>query len=395
MTEIRELVNHLMPAVIGIRRALHSIPEPAYKEKKTARYISNVLKDLDIQHKFVNGTGIVAEIDTQKSGHNIAVRADMDALPIEEKTGLDFSSEHVGYMHACGHDGHMAILLGLIMTLSKLKDKLTGKIRFIFQPAEEKPPMGGAKGMITEGVLSDIDFILGYHILPSIETGKLSILSGNVMAAADEFEIKVIAKGGHASCPEKTVDTILVAAKIVDALNSIVSRMIPPFEPVVISCGEIHGGYAFNIIPDEVTIKGTVRTFNKEIRAVIPQKISNIIEGITKAFAAEFKFDYITCYPPLTNDEKTSEFMRNVASSIWGKESLVNIKPLMGSEDFSAYLEIVRGCYFFIGGAKGSDTNSYLHSSFYDFDERALKIGITTLAKAILNSSLWEPPQAT
>lgn len=390
MEQIKELVEHLFPAVVGIRRALHAIPEPSYKEKKTAKYIAKILNDLEIPYSIVGETGIVADFDSGKNGYKVAVRADMDALPIEEKTGLDFASEHKGYMHACGHDGHMAILLGLAMALKKMNDRFTGSVRFIFQPAEEKPPLGGAKALIEEGVLRDVDFILGYHIIPSIQVGRLAILDGPVMAAADEFELTIKAKGGHASCPEKTVDTILVAAKVVDGLNSIVSRMISPFEPVVISCGEIHGGYAFNIIPDTVVIRGTVRTFNTEIRGLIPKKMEEIIAGITKAFGAEYDFDYVNCYPPLINDDRTAEFLRNVAVSLFGKNALVNIKPLMGSEDFSAYLQHVRGCYFFIGGAKDTRTCHYLHSPYYNFDEQALRIGILTLLKAIINAPLWK-----
>jgi len=390
MEVIKQLVEHFMPAIVGIRRALHAIPEASYQEKKTAKYIENILKDIDISFHRVGKTGIVADLDTGKGGACVAIRADMDALPIEEKTGLSFASEHAGYMHACGHDGHMAILLGLAMVISKLKDKLSGRFRFIFQPAEEKPPYGGAKILIEEGVLDGVSFILGYHIIPSIEIGKLAILNGPVMAAADEFEITIKSKGGHASAPEKTVDTILVAAKVVDALNSIVSRMIPPFEPVVISCGEIHGGYAFNIIPDTVVIKGTVRTFSNEVRAYIPNKIEEIIAGITKAFGAEYELSYVNCYPALINDESTVEFMKNVAISVFGKNCLVNIKPLMGSEDFSAYLQHTRGCYFFIGGSNQASKPHYLHSPYYDFDEQALKVGVMILAKAMLNVPLWK-----
>lgn len=390
MADIKEFIDHLMPAVIGIRRALHTIPEPAYNEKKTVRYVAKILKDLDIPFRYIGETGLVADFDTGKKGLSIAVRADIDALPIEEKTGLDFASEHQGYMHACGHDGHMAILIGLAMVINKFKNSFSGSVRFIFQPAEEKPPHGGAKALIENGVLSGLDFILGYHIIPSIEVGKLAILNGPVMAAADEFEITIKAKGGHASCPEKTVDTILVAAKVVDALNSIVSRMIPPFEPVVISCGEIHGGYAFNIIPDVVIIRGTVRTFNNETRNIVPKKIKEIVAGIANAFGAENELNYINCYPPLINDDHTVEFLKNVAISTFGKNCLVNIKPLMGSEDFSAYLQHVRGCYFFIGGARDLAKSHYLHSPYYDFDEAALRVGILVLSKAILNASLWK-----
>ncbi len=390
MDEIKQLVEHFMPAIIGIRRTLHSIPEPSYGEEKTAKFIENFLKDLNVNYRRIGKTAIVADFDTGKDGVFVAVRADMDALPIEEKTGLEFASEHPGYMHACGHDGHMAILLGLIMAVNKIKNRFSGSFRFIFQPAEEKPPHGGAKGLIESDVLKGVNFILGYHIIPTLETGKLAILSGPVMAAADEFEITIKSKGGHASCPEKTVDTILVAAKVVDALNSIVSRMISPFEPVVISCGEIHGGFAFNIIPDSVVIRGTVRAFNNELRAFVPQKIEEIVAGITKAFGAEFDFTYVKCYPPLINDESTAQFLQNVAMSTFGKNCIVDMKPLMGAEDFSAYLKHIKGCYFFIGGGKQNARNHYLHSPFYDFDEQALRIGVTILAKALLNASLWK-----
>lgn len=388
MDDVKTIVEQLMPVIVGMRRALHAIPEPAYEEKKTSQYIANVLSDLSIPFKKVNKTGIVADFDTGKEGITIAIRADMDALPVVEKTNLPFSSEHEGYMHACGHDGHMAILLGLAMVLNKIKKNLRGKVRLIFQPAEEKPPHGGAKMLIDDGVLDGVSFIIGYHILPAIDTGKFAILDGPVMAAADEFDISIKSKGGHASCPEKTVDTILVAAKVIDALNNIVSRMIPPFEPVVISCGEIHGGHAFNVIPDNVIIRGTVRTFDNEVRALIPEKIKTILSGVCHAFGADCDIEYITCYPPLINDSHTVDFLRNVVISTFGKNRLVNIKPLMGSEDFSAYLQYVKGCYFFIGGAIPQGECHYLHSPFYDFDENALKYGVTILAKALLNAHI-------
>lgn len=384
--EIKEIIQHIFPYVVGIRRALHAIPEPAYNEVKTSKYIFDRLKEIGLTPKMVFNTGVIADLDTGKRGLNIAIRADIDALPLEEKTDLDFSSENGGYMHACGHDGHMAIVIGLAMVLSKIRDRLSGKIRFIFQPAEEKPPKGGAVYLVEEGVLKDIDLIFGFHIIPDLEVGKVAIIDGPAMAACDEFVIKIKGKGGHASAPEKTVDTILSAAKVICSLNDIVSRMTSPFEPVVISCGEIRGGYAFNIIPDEVEIKGTVRTFSQHLRKEIPEKIKNILEGISSSYGTAYDFNYINCYPTLVNHPPVCQYLKEIGKTYFGKDSLVPFKPLMGSEDFSVYLEQVKGAYIFIGGKKKD--NISLHSPYYDFDEEALKYGINLFVRAVVNSHL-------
>ncbi len=383
--EIKELINHIMPYAIGVRRALHAIPEPAYKEFKTSRYIFERLSELGLNPKYVFNTGVVADINTGKKGLNIAIRADMDALPVEEKTGLDFSSENPGYMHACGHDGHMAVLLGLCMVLTKVKDRFSGTVRFIFQPAEEKPPKGGAVHLIEEGVLKNMDLIFGFHIMPAIDTGSFAIIEGAAMAACDEFIIKIKGSGGHASAPEKTTDTILVSAKLICSLNDIVSRMISPFDPVVISCGEIKGGYAFNIIPDEVVIKGTVRTFSKQTSAFVQEKIKAILNGISLSYGVDIELIYENCYSTLKNTPAVCSYLKDICKTYFGKDSIVEMKPLMGSEDFSAYLEKVPGAYVFIGGKK----NQYsLHSPFYDFDEQAIKYAISLFARAVINSSL-------
>lgn len=384
--EIKEIIEQIFPYVIGIRRALHSMPEPAYNEIKTSKYIIERLEEIGLKPKIVYGTGVIADLDTGKKGLNVAIRADMDALPVDEKTGLEFSSENGGYMHACGHDGHMAIVIGLALLLNKIKNKLSGKIRFIFQPAEEKPPKGGAVFLVEEGVLNDIDVIFGFHIIPDIEVGKLAIIEGPAMAGCDEFIIKVMGEGGHASTPEKTVDTILVASKIVCSLNNIVSRMISPFEPVVISCGEIKGGYAFNIIPDIVEIKGTVRTFNNELRKKIPEKMQNIATALAESYGAKIDFSYINCYPALKNNPIVCDYLKEIAITYLGKSSIVNMKPLMGSEDFSVYLEKIKGAYVFIGGKKGEKHS--LHSPYYDFDEISMRYALHFFAKAILNINL-------
>ncbi len=384
--EIKELTEHIFPYVVGVRRALHSIPEPAYKEFKTSQYVYERLDEMGLTPKKVFGTGIVADLDTGKKGLNIAIRADMDALPIEEKTNLDFTSENVGFMHACGHDGHMAIVIGLALLLTKIKDKLSGKIRFIFQPAEEKPPQGGAVYLVKEGVLEDIDMILGFHIIPDISLGKIAIIEGPAMASCDEFVIRITGEGGHASAPEKTVDTILVASKIVCSLNDIVSRMVSPLEPLVISCGEIKGGYAFNIIPDIVEIKGTVRTFSNTLRDKLPEKINKLICSIAEGYGAKVDFSYVNCYPSLKNDRTVCQYLKEVANTYLGHNSLVELKPLMGSEDFSVYLEKVKGAYIFFGGKKEKSLS--LHSPFYDFDETVMRYAIHFFVRAIMNANL-------
>lgn len=385
--EIKEIIEQIFPYVVGVRRALHAIPEPAYNEFKTSTYIIERFEEMGLRPKRVYGTGVMVDLDTGKKGINIAIRADMDGLPIDEKTGLEFSSENGGYMHACGHDGHMAIVIGLAFLLTKIKDKLSGKIRFIFQPAEEKAPYGGAMFLIQEGVLNDIDLIFGFHIIPDIPVGSFAIIEGPAMAGCDEFVIKVIGKGGHASAPEKTVDTILIASKIITSFNDIVSRMVSPLEPVVISCGEIKGGYAFNVIPDIVEIKGTVRTFNSELRKIIPEKMERISNAIAKSYGAEIDFDYINCYPPLINNSSVCNYLKEIAVSFLGSNSLQSMRPLMGSEDFSYYLEKVKGAYIFIGGQK--EKKYSLHSPYYDFDEIAMKYALYLFSKAIININLF------
>jgi amidohydrolase len=385
---MEKVVKNIEPLIISYRRALHRIPEPAYKEEKTSLYITEILNELGIKPKRIAGTGLIADIDTGKKGLNIAVRADMDALPVHEKTNLDFASEHDGYMHACGHDGHMAIVLGLALLILKAKEYFNGKIRLIFQPAEESPPEGGAKKMIEEGCLDGIDRILGFHIMPDLYWDEISITPGTVMASADEFEIEIIGKGGHASAPEKTIDTILIASKVVQVLSEIVPRYVSPLESAVITCGKIEGGYAFNVIPEVVKIWGTVRTLNVEVQNLLEEKIKTIIPKFCETYSAKCSIKYIRCYPTVVNDASTCEYLRNVAYTIYEKEKVLALKPIMGSEDFSLYLQKVKGCYTFFG-AKENEQSFQLHSPYYTFSEKVLARAVLFLGKAISNSLFW------
>lgn len=386
--QLEKIVEQIEPLIVAFRRSLHVIPEPSYEEEKTCQFILNTLKDIGIEGRRVARTGVIADINFQRKGLNVAIRADMDALPVKEKTELDFASEHDGYMHACGHDGHMAILLGLAMLFYKAKESFSGRVRLIFQPAEEKPPKGGAKYMIEEGCLEGIDRIIGYHIMPDFEWDKISIKEGPVMAAADEFEIQVKGSGGHASAPEKTNDTILIAAKIVQELVHVVPRFVSPLDAAVVTCGEIHGGNSFNVIPEIVTIKGTVRTFKKNVGDKIEHRIKEVIKGFRLLYRTNIEIDYKKCYPPVINDESSARFLKDVAETVYGREKVLSLKPLMGSEDFSEYLQIIRGCYIFFGGKEGKTFP--LHSPYYNFSEKVLSKAVLYLGKVVQNSSLWE-----
>ncbi len=385
---MEKIIKNIEPLIISYRRALHRIPEPAYREEKTSLYITEILNELGIKPKRIAGTGLIADIDTGKKGQNIAVRADMDALPVREKTSLDFASEHEGFMHACGHDGHMAILLGLALLIVKAKEHFTGKLRLIFQPAEESPPEGGAKMMIKEGCLDGIDRILGFHIIPDIYWDEISIAPGPIMASADEFEIEIIGTGGHASAPEKTIDTILIASKVVQALSEIVPRYVSPLESAVITCGKIEGGYAFNVIPEVIKICGTVRTLNVEVQNLLEGKIKSIIPKLCETYGAKCNIRYIRCYPMVINDASTCEYLRKVAYTIYEKEKVLTLKPMMGSEDFSFYLQKVKGCYIFFGGRENGQSYQ-LHSPYYSFSEKVLTRAVLFLGKAISNSIFW------
>ena len=383
--KIREEIKNIKDEIYAIRRHFHRYPELSFKEFNTAETISEHLDKLGISHKKgVGKTGIVGEINFGP-GPTIALRADMDALPIQEENNLDYKSLNDGVMHACGHDGHMAILLGAANALSKNSKLKKGTVRFIFQPAEEG--LGGAKYMIEDGCLDKVDEIYGLHLWNYQLYGEVGIKDGPVMASADLFDIEVSGKGGHGATPQGTVDAIVVASNLVTMLQTIVSRNTNPLESTVLSIGKIKGGHNFNIISDKVHMSGTTRAYSEENRKMIKQRMKEVIEGVSKSFGADIKLNYKDGYPPTVNNSSQVEKVLKAASSVVASGAK-NPYLSMGGEDFSYYLQNKPGCFFFVGSAPNENEilSTPHHCSHFNIDERALLIGASVYLNLIENS---------
>jgi amidohydrolase len=377
ITMIHDLIEDIEDEVIGWRRYLHKYPELSFQEEKTAQFVYETLQTFGgLEISRPTKTSVMARLIGQKSGEVIALRADMDALPIEEENDFDFTSQNSGVMHACGHDGHTAMLLGAAKILTKLKDQIKGEVRFLFQHAEELPP-GGAQEMITAGVLDGVDMIIGTHLMSNLPVGKIGLSSGPIMAGADTFKITIVGKGGHASQPDLTIDPIVIGSQIVTNLQHIVSRNRDAQETLVISVTQFHGGSAINIIPSKVNIGGSVRSFNPELRERIPSFIERIVKGITEAHGATYEFDYQFGYAPTINDEKVTQLMDETVCEVFGEESRDIIKPIMASEDFSTYQKVVKGSYIAIGAGNKEKGIIYPHHHpKFTVDEQALQYGV-------------------
>tara|TARA_B100001093_G_scaffold463995_1_gene480512 strand:+ start:783 stop:1949 length:1167 start_codon:yes stop_codon:yes gene_type:complete len=383
--KIREEIKNIKDEIYTIRRHFHRYPELSFKEFNTAETISQHLNNLGISHKKgVGKTGIVGEINFGP-GPTIALRADMDALPIQEVNNLDYKSLNDGVMHACGHDGHMAILLGAANALSKNSKLKKGTVRFIFQPAEEG--LGGAKYMIEDGCLDKVDEIYGLHLWNYQLYGEVGIKDGPVMASADLFDIEVSGKGGHGATPQGTIDAIVVASNLVTMLQTIVSRNTNPLESTVLSIGKIKGGHNFNIISDKVHMSGTTRAYTEENRTMIKQRMKEVIEGVSKSFGADIKLNYKDGYPPTVNHSSQVEKVLEAASSVVASGAK-NPYLSMGGEDFSYYLQNKPGCFFFVGSAPNENEilSTPHHCSHFNIDERALLIGASVYLNLIENS---------
>ena len=383
--KIREEIKNIKDEIYAIRRHFHRYPELSFKEFNTAETISEHLDKLGISYKKgVGKTGIVGEINFGP-GPTIALRADMDALPIQEENNLDYKSLNDGVMHACGHDGHMAILLGAANALSKNSKLKKGTVRFIFQPAEEG--LGGAKYMIEDGCLDKVDEIYGLHLWNYQLYGEVGIKDGPVMASADLFDIEVSGKGGHGATPQGTVDAIVVASNLVTMLQTIVSRNTNPLESTVLSIGKIKGGHNFNIISDKVHMSGTTRAYTEENRKMIKQRMKEVIEGVSKSFGADIKLNYKDGYPPTVNHSSQVEKVLEAASSVVASGAK-NPYLSMGGEDFSYYLQNKPGCFFFVGSAPNENEilSTPHHCSHFNIDERALLIGASVYVNLIENS---------
>lgn len=366
---LKKDAEKLSPRLVEWRRDFHRHPEVAFEERRTCAVIRKFFEDSGILVKELAGTGLRAELEGKPGGKTVALRADMDALPIKEEGQKEYISENPAATHACAHDGHMATLMGVARILSRRRSEFKGKIVFLFQPAEELLP-GGAKIMIEQGALNGVDAVFGLHFWQLLPTGTVGIVKGAMMAQADNFSITVKGKGGHGSMPQATVDPILVASQLVVNIQSIVSRNVDPLKPAVVSFGTIKGGTIHNIIPGEVSLIGTVRTFDTSLQALIEKRLAEITEGTSRAFGATSDFKYEVGYPPLVNDDKMVDFVLNVARRILGEQNIKPFEPIMGGEDFAYYLQKVPGAFLFFGMGDGMKFPH--HHPAFDMDEKAL-----------------------
>lgn len=374
--EILVHAKEMLDYIVEMRRDFHKYPETGFQEVRTAGIIAEELRKLgfDVQTGIAK-TGVIGTLQVNGAAGTVAFRADMDALPITEENALEFKSRNEGVAHACGHDANMAMLLGTAKLVVRMRDRLKRRVKLIFQPCEEQHP-GGAKLMVEQGVLHDVDEIYGLHIEPNIPSGTFGLRAGATMAATDRIVITIIGKGGHASTPHLCVDPIVIAAEVILAIQTIVSRKVNPLSPCVVSLCQISGGTTFNVIPDRVRIIGTVRTLAKELRYRMPLLIEETVRGITSLNGALYQFEYLKGHPPLYNHQPQSDFVQNKIVELFGGKSVEKIDPKMGGEDFSYYLEKIKGAYFFLGsGNLEKGTNHPLHSSHFLIDEEVLYMG--------------------
>lgn len=377
--------------IINTRRFIHMNPELGNREYETGKLIASKLLSLGFEIRTgVAKTGVVALLRGAQSGQTVAIRADMDALPIQEQTKLPYKSLNPGVMHACGHDIHTAIALGTAMVLSDIKDKIKGNIKFIFQPAEEGPPPGeegGAQLMIREGVLENppVGAIFGLHVWPE-NVGKVAFSPGSVMASADRFLITITGKSAHGARPQEGVDAIVVAAQVILGIQSIVSRSNDPTDPAVITIGKISGGTRANIIAEKATLEGTVRTLNELNRDRIEQSIKKIVKGTTESYRADYSVQYYRGAPPLYNHPELANIMRPSLANVVGEYNVHEIKPQMVAEDFSDFCQKIPGFYFMLGVKDPKDNNpAPIHSPYFTPDERSIPIGIKIMAHLLLD----------
>ncbi|MEM3191156.1 MAG: amidohydrolase [Candidatus Parvarchaeota archaeon] len=370
--------------VISMRRYFHENPELSFKEVNTSRKIEEELKMMGIDSKRIAGTGIIADIVGKTQGKTVAVRADIDALPIKEENDVPYKSKNEGVMHACGHDAHLAMLLGLAMLLARNKDLIDGKVRLLFQPAEESPP-GGAIEMIRNGALDGVDFIIGQHVTSTLPSGTVGIYNKEMMANADEFKVRIIGKGGHGGYPHLCTDPVVAAAMVIVDSQTITSRRIDPIKPSVISFGTIIAGTKNNIIPSYAEMTGTTRTLDQSTREEVKRELERVISGICNAHNLTYEFEYVEGYNALVNNERVSSIIEQAAIEVIGKENIIHPPPAMGGDDFSNYLARVPGAYYRLGvGNKDKNITSPLHSPTFDVDESSLKYGVEILYNAVI-----------
>jgi amidohydrolase len=377
MENVHQLVSEHKDLIIKMRRDLHRIPETAYTEKKTSAYVADYLNGLGLEVQTeIAQYGVVGLLKTDRPGPTLMIRADMDALPLKEDTGLDFASEHEGAMHACGHDAHMTMVLGAATVFSRIKNELIGNIKFLFQPAEEGP--GGAKPMIEAGVMENpkVDYSIGCHVWPDIPEGTIGVRSGPFLAAMDRFDLKIKGRGGHGAMPHLCKDALEVGTQVVNALQRIASRHMDPLEPTVVTVGTFHAGTAFNIIPGEAELSGTTRTFNPETWKTWEARLEKVVRGVCESMGVDFELKYSQGYPVTINDESAAEVVRRCAAKVVGEDRVVEPPKTMGGEDFAFYAQKSKGCFFALG--VGREGAAPVHNPKFDFNEDVLLLGTET-----------------
>ncbi len=378
------ITEELAGIVVKYRRELHSHPELSGMEKETSAYVAAVLESNGIEvRRNVGGYGVVGLIEGKGEGGTVALRADMDALPLQDAKKSDYASKVHKVMHSCGHDVHTAVLLGTASVLSRTKEYLHGTVKLIFQPSEERPP-GGAKSMIEEGVLEMPvpSAIVALHVFPDLPAGTIGCKPGMMTASSDRFSVVLYGRSGHGAKPHQTIDAVLVAAKVITTLQHIVSRRIDPIRPAVITIGTISGGTAENIVADRVELTGTVRSLDTSVREELPRLMEQVIKGITLAMGAEYEFSFARGNPSVVNDPKLTSLLMESGKEILGRDRVVEItEPTMGGEDFAFYAERVPACFFRLGTGNPEKGIIYpLHHRHFDIDEGAIPVGVKVLA---------------
>jgi len=385
-SRIRLEIRSLQEQLVEWRRGLHQKPELGFKEQLTAAFISQKLQEWGIPHRTgLAETGIVAVIQGGLPGPVLGIRADMDALPIQEANDVPYRSQHDGRMHACGHDGHVAIALGTAYYLAQHQAQLAGSVKFIFQPAEEGP--GGAKPMIEAGALENpsLDALIGLHLWNNLPLGMIGVRTGAMMAAVEQFDLVIQGRGGHGAMPHQTVDAIVVGAQVVNALQTVVARNLDPIQSGVVTVGKFQAGSARNVIADSALLSGTVRYFDPKLTNFFEDRIRSIIDGICQGFGATYSLDYQRFYPPVINDGAIADLVRSVAEDV--VETSIGVVPdcqTMGGEDISYFMQEVPGCYFFLGAANVDKGLAFPHHHpRFDFDETALGLGVEMFVRCV------------
>ena len=396
---IDKAISKNLNTIIDLRHQIHQYPELGNREYKTAKLVAKHLRSLGIEVETdIAYTGVVGILKGNKPGPVVAVRADMDALPVTEETDLSFKStvkttylnKEVGVMHACGHDIHTSVQLGVASVLASMKRSLPGTVKFIFQPAEEGPPPGeegGADLMLKEGVFANLkpSAIFGLHTHPGLAVGELGLTIGPAMAAVDHFIITIKGKQSHGAYPHKSVDPIIMATEAVNAFQTIRSRSLSPLEPSVVTVGIIRGGERFNIIPEQVHLEGTVRTYNPEVQDMVEYRMNKILEGITLAYGGSFELDYDRGTPATINDPELAKKMIPTMERVVGKNNLKFLDPVMGGEDFAFFANEVPGMYYRLGVLKPGTTSGWVHTPTFRADDTCLEVGIRAMSNLVVD----------